>query len=70
MRKDNQEIGLYVYNVKAKYRDFVIAKKVKSENQYTAVVDFLQDLSLLAAYHLGDNVFILSVEQFDLREEE
>ena len=63
MRKDNQEISIYVYTVKAKYRDCVIAKKVKSENQHNAVIYFLQDLSLLAAYHLGDNVSILSVEQ-------
>lgn len=63
MRKDNQEINFCVYTVTAKYRDFIIAKKVESENQYTAVIDFLQDLSLLAAYHLGDTVSILSVEQ-------
>ena len=63
MRKDNQEISFYVYTVKAKYRDFIIAKKVESENQHNAVIDFLKNLAILANYQLVDGVSILSVEQ-------
>ena len=65
MNKDNQGTGFYT--VKAEYRRFIIEKEVKSENQYNAVIDFINEIAVLFDYNLvdefKDDILILSVEQ-------
>ena len=65
MKKDNKGFGFYT--VRAEYKKFIIEKKVKSKNQYNAVIDFLSESIVLFDYipidDLIDDILILSVEQ-------
>ena len=55
------------YTVRAEYKKIIIEKKMKSKNQYNAVIDFLSEAIVLFDYipidDLIDDILILSVEQ-------
>jgi hypothetical protein len=65
MNKDSK--GFSFYTVKAQHKNFILEKKIESENQYNAVIDFISELSVLFDYNLvdefRDDILILSVEQ-------
>lgn len=65
MKKDSKRFSFYT--VRAEYKKFIIEKKIKSKNQYNAVIDFLSGSIVLFDYipidDLIDDILILSVEQ-------